>query len=65
VLDHTLDNVPPLRQPDGGAPSTADTGWKLNTGILTYSRATGVFAGLTLTGAGEGRSALTFSGRFF
>jgi lipid-binding SYLF domain-containing protein len=25
--------------------------WKLDTGILTYSRAKGVFAGLTLTGA--------------
>ena len=29
----------------------ADTDWKLNTEILTYSRAKGLFAGLTLTGA--------------
>jgi len=34
-----------------GRHATADTDWKLNTEILTYSRAKGVFAGLTLTGA--------------
>ncbi len=34
-----------------GRHATADTDWKLNTGILTYSRAKGAFAGLTLTGA--------------
>ena len=34
-----------------GRHATADTDWKLNTEILTYSRAKGLFAGLTLTGA--------------
>jgi lipid-binding SYLF domain-containing protein len=34
-----------------GRHATADTDWKLNTEILTYSRARGVFAGLSLTGA--------------
>src|SRR6202451_1942575 len=34
-----------------GRPAAADTDWKLNTEILTYSRAKGLFAGLTLTGA--------------
>jgi lipid-binding SYLF domain-containing protein len=34
-----------------GRHASADTDWKLNTEILTYSRARGVFAGLTLTGA--------------
>jgi lipid-binding SYLF domain-containing protein len=34
-----------------GRHATADTDWKLNTEILTYSRAKGAFAGLTLTGA--------------
>ncbi len=34
-----------------GRHATADTDWKLNTEILTYSRARGLFAGLTLTGA--------------
>jgi len=34
-----------------GRHATADTDWKLNTEILTYSRARGAFAGLTLTGA--------------
>jgi len=34
-----------------GRHASADTDWKLNTEILTYSRAKGVFAGLTLTGA--------------
>src|ERR1700723_995110 len=34
-----------------GRHASADTDWKLNTEILTYSRAKGIFAGLTLTGA--------------
>jgi lipid-binding SYLF domain-containing protein len=34
-----------------GRHATADTDWKLNIEILTYSRAKGAFAGLTLTGA--------------
>jgi len=34
-----------------GRHASADTDWKLNTEILTYSRAKGVFAGLTLSGA--------------
>jgi lipid-binding SYLF domain-containing protein len=34
-----------------GRHASADTDWKLNTEILTYSRSKGVFAGLTLTGA--------------
>src|ERR1017187_5480117 len=34
-----------------GRHATADTDWKLNSEILTYSRARGAFAGLTLTGA--------------
>ena len=34
-----------------GRHATAGTDWKLNTEILTYSRAKGAFAGLTLTGA--------------
>jgi lipid-binding SYLF domain-containing protein len=34
-----------------GRHASADTDWKLNTEILTYSRARGVFAGLTLDGA--------------
>jgi lipid-binding SYLF domain-containing protein len=34
-----------------GRHATADTDWKLNTEVLTYSRARGAFAGLTLTGA--------------
>ena len=34
-----------------GRHSSADTDWKLNTEVLTYSRAKGLFAGLTLTGA--------------
>ncbi|MGA2169137.1 MAG: lipid-binding SYLF domain-containing protein [Terracidiphilus sp.] len=34
-----------------GRHATADTDWKLTTEILTYSRAKGAFAGLTLTGA--------------
>jgi lipid-binding SYLF domain-containing protein len=34
-----------------GRHATADTDWKLNTEILTYSRAKGAFAGLSLTGA--------------
>ena len=35
-----------------GRHASADTDWKLNTEILTYSRARGVFAGITLNGAG-------------
>lgn len=34
-----------------GRHASADTNWKMNTEILTYSRAKGVFAGLTLHGA--------------
>ena len=34
-----------------GRHATADTDWRLETEILTYSRARGLFAGLTLTGA--------------
>ena len=34
-----------------GRHAAAGTDWKLNTEILTYSRAKGAFAGLTLTGA--------------
>ena len=34
-----------------GRHATAGTDWKLDTEILTYSRAKGAFAGLTLTGA--------------
>ncbi len=34
-----------------GRHTSADTDWKLNAEILTYSRARGVFAGLTLEGA--------------
>lgn len=34
-----------------GRHASADTDWKLNTEILTYSRARDAFAGLTLTGA--------------
>jgi lipid-binding SYLF domain-containing protein len=34
-----------------GRHASADTDWQLNTEILTYSRARGAFAGLTLTGA--------------
>lgn len=33
-----------------GRHASADTDWKLNTEILTYSRSKGVFAGLTLNG---------------
>lgn len=36
--------------PVGRHPS-ADTDWKLNTEVLTYSRARGIFAGITLNGA--------------
>jgi lipid-binding SYLF domain-containing protein len=35
-----------------GRHASAGTDWKLNTEILTYSRAKGAFAGLTLEGAG-------------
>jgi lipid-binding SYLF domain-containing protein len=34
-----------------GRHASADTNWKMDTEILTYSRARGVFAGLTLNGA--------------
>jgi lipid-binding SYLF domain-containing protein len=34
-----------------GRHASADTDWKLNTEILTYSRAKGVFAGVSLKGA--------------
>ena len=34
-----------------GRHASADTNWKMDTEILTYSRARGAFAGLTLTGA--------------
>jgi lipid-binding SYLF domain-containing protein len=34
-----------------GRHASADTDWKLNTEVLTYSRAKGLFGGLTLTGA--------------
>jgi len=34
-----------------GRHASADTDWKLNTEILTYSRARGAFAGVSLTGA--------------
>jgi lipid-binding SYLF domain-containing protein len=34
-----------------GRHASADTDWKLNTEVLTYSRSRGLFAGLTLTGA--------------
>ena len=34
-----------------GRHASADTDWKLNAEVLTYSRAKGAFAGLTLTGA--------------
>jgi lipid-binding SYLF domain-containing protein len=34
-----------------GRHASADTDWKLDTELLTYSRAKGAFAGLTLTGA--------------
>ena len=34
-----------------GRHASADTDWKMNAEILTYSRAKGAFAGLTLNGA--------------
>jgi lipid-binding SYLF domain-containing protein len=34
-----------------GRHASADTDWKLDTEVLTYSRAKGLFGGLTLTGA--------------
>jgi lipid-binding SYLF domain-containing protein len=34
-----------------GRDASANTDWKLNSGILTYSRAKGLFAGATLNGA--------------
>lgn len=38
-----------------GRHASADINWKLNTEFLTYSRAKGAFAELTLTGAPIGR----------
>jgi lipid-binding SYLF domain-containing protein len=35
-----------------GRHASGDTDWKLNAEILTYSRAKGIFAGVTLNGAG-------------
>jgi lipid-binding SYLF domain-containing protein len=35
-----------------GRHASADTDWKMNAEILTYSRAKGIFAGVTLNGAG-------------
>jgi SH3 domain-containing YSC84-like protein 1 len=35
-----------------GRHATADTDWKLSTEILTYSRAKGLFAGISLAGSG-------------
>jgi lipid-binding SYLF domain-containing protein len=34
-----------------GRHASANTDWKMDTEVLTYSRAKGLFAGLTLTGA--------------
>jgi len=34
-----------------GRHASADTDWKMNAEILTYSRARGIFAGVTLNGA--------------
>ncbi len=44
-----------------GRHASADTDWKMNAEILTYSRAKGVFAGLTLNGAAvhEDRDSMT------
>jgi SH3 domain-containing YSC84-like protein 1 len=38
-----------------GRHASADTDWKMNAEILTYSRAKGIFAGITLNGAGVRR----------
>ena len=38
-----------------GRHTSADTDWKMNAEILTYSRARGLFAGVTLDGAGVRR----------
>jgi lipid-binding SYLF domain-containing protein len=38
-----------------GRHASADTDWKMNAEILTYSRAKGLFAGVTLNGAGVRR----------
>jgi lipid-binding SYLF domain-containing protein len=49
-----------------GRDASASTSWKLNAGILTYSRAKGVFAGATLNGANvraDMDSIKTFYGR--
>ena len=44
-----------------GRHASADTDWKMDAEILTYSRAKGVFAGLTLNGAAvhEDRDSMT------
>jgi lipid-binding SYLF domain-containing protein len=44
-----------------GRHASADTDWKMNAEILTYSRAKGIFAGLTLNGAAvhEDRDSMT------
>jgi SH3 domain-containing YSC84-like protein 1 len=48
-----------------GRHASADTDWKMNAEILTYSRAKGIFAGLTLNGAaihGDGDAMRAFYG---
>jgi len=49
-----------------GRHASADTDWKLDTEVLTYSRAKGAFAGLTLSGASirrDDKSMKSFYGR--
>jgi lipid-binding SYLF domain-containing protein len=49
-----------------GRHASADTDWKLDTEVLTYSRAKGAFAGLTLSGASirrDEKSMKSFYGR--
>ena len=43
--------MPPRQLGPVGRHASAETNWKLETEILTYSRAKGAFAGLTLNGA--------------
>jgi SH3 domain-containing YSC84-like protein 1 len=45
-----------------GRHASADIDWKLDTEVLTYSRAKGAFAGLTLTGANLRRDDDAFYG---
>jgi lipid-binding SYLF domain-containing protein len=48
-----------------GRHASADTDWKMNAEILTYSRAKGIFAGVTLNGAavhGDGDAMRAFYG---